>query len=116
MLIEADVNEVTLKKAEPVVLNAVFEEPIGEPYHYNVTDKVIVDKQPPAAIQITKLPKKGNMKTKARDGQEKIVQVGDIVPAESMESFIYDQEVEICAIEHQENCKDTFSFIPLSSW
>jgi hypothetical protein len=55
------------------------------------------------------------MKTKAF-GKERIIEVGDIVPADSMSSFIYDQEDDECTTDNKDNCQDTFSFVPLSSW
>jgi len=96
-------------------LNAKFEESYGEPYHYNLPDKSALDKKPPSAIKITKVPKKGRMKTKS-NGFERIVEVGDIVPAEAMDNFVYDQETHQCTSEKLEDCQDDFSYIPLSSW
>lgn len=53
---------------------------------------------------------------KKTEGQEKVLEVGDIVPAEEMESLVYEQETEQCSTDNQDNCHDTFSYIPMSSW
>jgi hypothetical protein len=89
-LVQVDVAETVLEKAEPIQLNAKIEKGVGYPYHYNVTDKAKIELKPPAAIKITEVPKRGNMKMKA-NGKEKVLQVGDVVPAEQMDSFTYDQ-------------------------
>jgi len=118
-LIEVDVQEWSGEEeapTSPIKLNAKFEHDTDKQYMYDLEDKSTLNKKPPAAIQITKLPKKGSMKTKA-NGKEKVVEIGDIVEAENMEDFVYDQEdAESCTTENDENCNDTFSFIPLSSW
>ena len=49
-------------------------------------------------------------------GKEKILEVGDIIPSESLEEMNYNQENEKCSNLNQDACKDSFSFIPLSSW
>ena len=57
-LIEAEVEEGV---AAPINLAASFEEATGTAYHYNVTDKLLLDNAPPAALQITELPKRGTI-------------------------------------------------------
>jgi hypothetical protein len=88
-LIQVDIEETTLKEAKPIALSAKFEESFEEPYKYILEDKIEIDKKPPAAIKITKVPKKGSMKMKT-ESAEKVLEVGDIVPAEEMDSYIYD--------------------------
>ena len=67
-----DVDEEILEEAQPIQLSASFEESLNEPYHYELPDKIEADSKPPAAIKITKLPKKGSMKTKVY-GKEKVI-------------------------------------------
>ena len=55
------------------------------------------------------------MKTKI-NGEERIVQEGDIVPVSQMSSFVYDQVSDQCTTENEDNCQDTFAYVPLSSW
>jgi hypothetical protein len=88
---------------------------MGEPYQYELPDKLEVDNKAPAGIKITKLPKNGTMKF-IHNGEERIVMEGDVVSHEQMSSFTYDIETDECTIESQENCQDTFSYVPLSSW
>lgn len=88
-LIEVDVQETILKKAAPVTLNAVFDQTFDDGYDYTLKDLDTIVNQPPTAIQITKIPKRGSMRTKVF-GKEKVLEVGDIVPAETMEDFVYD--------------------------
>ena len=114
-MIELDVVEDKLEKAEPIMLSAKFDDSPIEPYKYQLPDKLKVDDKPPSAIKITRLPKKGTMKTKAH-GKDKVLQVGDIVPAGDMDSFVYDQPTDECTTDKLQNCEDTFSFVPLSSW
>lgn len=67
-LIEAEVEE---GRATPINLAASFEEATGTTYHYNVTDKLKLDNAPPAAIQITELPKKGKIIAQQLEGGER---------------------------------------------
>lgn len=114
-LIQVDVSEKKLQEAEPIQLAAKFENAPNR-FHYELPDKVEIDTKPPTAIKITKLPSKGIMKAKFHNGEEKIFGVGDVVPAEIMDNLVYDQETDECTLENKDNCQDTFSYIPLSSW
>ena len=58
-----------------------------------------MDDLPPAAIQITKLPTKGQIRVK-EFGRERIVEVGDLIPKEIMSTIIYDQGSERCDLSH----------------
>ena len=43
----------------PISLMASFDGNIGPAYTYYVNDKVELDNEPPAAVEITRLPEKG---------------------------------------------------------
>ena len=49
-------------------------------------------------------------------GQERVLEVGDVVSAQSLKSVTYDQGTDGCSLENEASCEDTFSFIPFSSW
>ena len=112
-LIEQEVEETS---AEPIQLSAVFDEPLGVNYIYNVTDKAKLDNEPPAAIQITELPKNGKILTKKVEGDTRELKVGDFISTEELNEFQYDQDDKICTKENKENCEDSFSYITYSSW
>lgn len=49
-------------------------------------------------------------------GKWVVVRKGDLIEAERLKDFIYDQGEEACTIENQDRCNDQFSYIPYGSW
>ena len=98
------------------MLTAVYKSGLDNSYRYNVDDLQDIVLGVPAYIQITKVPKNGDIVI-MKFGQKVALNEGDIIHKDMLKNFIYDQGTgDICSGFNPSKCTDEFKYVPYGEW